>query len=650
MACASRLPVALVLTLLLALTLAASEAPAIDDHLLLCEVAVAPTNPQSGEFLEIVNPTPTTKSLAGVYLADDQDYALLPGALGAGPAPSISTFDFIAAFPAEASIPPCGVVVVAVDGAGFSATYGFRADFEIARSDPATPDMLEVAVGGSAGLTDGGESAVLFFWDGSSDLVADLDMVNVGTPTPANAIGDKTGVAVDGPDPGSAASTYAPDAFTMPLQPGDPPAGRSSQRLLLEGPSELSGGGNGVTGDDETSEDILVTWSSSFTAADPGSCPLPPRCYYTAVVPTEPAALRTTLHERIDAHQRLAWGDSIWQLLEVADQHPLDVDSILDLYRNATYPRNRTDYEREHTWPASFGFPEETDAPYTDGHMLFLADGDYNRARSNHPYRSCTGPECQPYHTVPGLGRGGPPPPRENANWESGNQHQGSWETWIGRRGDVARALFYMDVRYEGDNGEPDLILTDDAALIRPTGPAAAEGYMGLLSTLLAWHRADPVDDLERIRNEVVYVGQRNRNPFIDHPEWVECLWGGQCLAEACDAGADAVMLASGRFRVDVCWSVPVQSTSGTGKVVPGAEHVGAFYFFQPSNPELYVKVKNACVEPFGRYWVFAAGLTNVEVRLTVTDTESGLSHTYINPAGQAYTPVQDTQTFDVCP
>jgi hypothetical protein len=95
---------------------------------------------------------------------------------------------------------------------------------------------------------------------------------------------------------------------------------------------------------------------------------------------------------------------------------------------------------------------------------------------------------------------------------------------------------------------------------------------------------------------------------------------------------------------------VPAQGTSGTGKVVPGAEHVGAFYFFNPTNPELYVKVRNACVPQFDRWWVFAAGLTDVEVRLTVTDTQSGLAHTYFNPAGQAYAPVQDTGTFDVCP
>jgi hypothetical protein len=293
-------------------SLLASALPATDDHLLLCEVAVSPT---AEEFLEIVNPTPATVSLAGVFLSDDADYARLPGDTGGGPAPSIDAFDFIVAFPGPAVIAPCGAVVVALNGAGFYAEYGFRADFEILSSDPTTPDMVPVLVGSTAGLTDAGESAVLFFWDGTSDLVGDLDMVNVGTPTEANAIGDKTELAIDGPDPGTTPSTYAPDLHTMPLQLGDPGTGKSTKRLLLEGPSEVTGGGNGVTGDDETSEEILITWDSSYIAPDPGSCPLPPECYYAAVDPTDPAALRATLNGRIAGHQRFAWGETAWQFL-----------------------------------------------------------------------------------------------------------------------------------------------------------------------------------------------------------------------------------------------------------------------------------------------------------------------------------------------
>src|SRR3546814_2639142 len=78
--------------------------------------------------------------------------------------------------------------------------------------------------------------------------------------------------------------------------------------------------------------------------------------------------------------------------------------------------------------------------------------------------------------------------------------------------------------RYEGgrdahtDQPQPDLELTDNRSLIVKTSGSPA--YIGLLSTLLAWHQAYPPDDAERDRNEVVYSFQGNRTPFSDHPEW----------------------------------------------------------------------------------------------------------------------------------
>lgn len=73
-------------------------------------------------------------------------------------------------------------------------------------------------------------------------------------------------------------------------------------------------------------------------------------------------------------------------------------------------------------------------------------------------------------------------------------------------------------------------------------------------------------------------------------------------------------------------------------------------WFFNPNNPELFVKIRNACVNPFNRYWFFAAGLTNVEVTLTVTDTVHGSSKTYRSEGGSAFPSVQDTDTFATCP
>ena len=122
-----------------------------------------------------------------------------------------------------------------------------------------------------------------------------------------------------------------------------------------------------------------------------------------------------------------------------------------------------------------------------------------------------------------------------NSNWCTGSGSTGTWETSIGQRGDVDRALFYLDLRYEGGmHGitlapEPDLILTDTESLIQTTGSNASVAYMGLLSHLLAWHYEDPVSADELRRSNVVASFQGNRYPFVDRPEWAGCLYLNLC-------------------------------------------------------------------------------------------------------------------------
>jgi endonuclease I len=77
---------------------------------------------------------------------------------------------------------------------------------------------------------------------------------------------------------------------------------------------------------------------------------------------------------------------------------------------------------------------------------------------------------------------------------------------------------------------EPDLELTSDrseqATYCKQCYSSGGTAYMGLLDVLLEWHAVDPVDNHERRRNTVVYLFQGNRNPFVDHPEWVEDIFG----------------------------------------------------------------------------------------------------------------------------
>ncbi|MEM7355892.1 MAG: hypothetical protein AAF657_34060 [Acidobacteriota bacterium] len=75
----------------------------------------------------------------------------------------------------------------------------------------------------------------------------------------------------------------------------------------------------------------------------------------------------------------------------------------------------------------------------------------------------------------------------------------------------------------------------------------------------------------------------------------------------------------------------------------------GYFYFFSPNNVEVVVKVLDAC-EQFDRFWVFAGGLTDVEVELTVEDTLTGQIQTYRNELDTDFQPVRDFNAFDTCP
>lgn len=389
----------------------------------------------------------------------------------------------------------------------------------------------------------------------------------------------------------------------------------------------------------------------------------PPPGYYDSVNPTNPALLRSTLHEVIDDHIRFPYSSNntdTWDILEEADEDPAQPDFILDLYRNASHPKAggaNPSYNREHAWPNSYGFPQDNSAnfPYTDCHSLFLSDDGYNSSRGNNPYRTCSA-ACTERPTVANHGRGGGSGSYPgSSNWRTGSGPSGIWETWIGRRGDVARALFYMDVRYEGGShgvtgaDEPDLRLTDDLGLIATSEGSNAEvAYMGELATLLAWNAQDPVDDLERRRNDVVESFQANRNPFIDHPDWAACLFQGICAASGnCIPGPMTLCLNGGRFAVTAEWETP-DGGSGDGHAVPLTADTGYFWFFASANVEVLVKVLDAC--SFSqRFWVFAGGLTNVRTVLTVTDTETGRVKTYTNPQGAAFLPIQDTDAFATC-
>lgn len=108
------------------------------------------------------------------------------------------------------------------------------------------------------------------------------------------------------------------------------------------------------------------------------------------------------------------------------------------------------------------------------------------------------------------------------------------------------------------------------------------------------------------------------------------------------------------RFKVEIDYFSPPRGVAGTGKAVPlaslGVSRGGLFWFFSPDNPEVLVKVLNACTPALGnRFWVFLTAGTDLGYTLTVTDTETGLFRTYANEDGASALPVQDVAAFP-CP
>jgi len=115
-----------------------------------------------------------------------------------------------------------------------------------------------------------------------------------------------------------------------------------------------------------------------------------------------------------------------------------------------------------------------------------------------------------------------------------------------------------------------------------------------------------------------------------------------------CVADETTLCLADDRFEVKVDWRT-IQGTEGQGRAVPLTEDTGYFWFFDASNVEMVIKVLDSCSFA-DRFWVFAGGLTNVEVDIVVTDTETGISQPYRNPLNRPFQPIQDTDAFATCP
>ncbi|MDY2588359.1 endonuclease [Winogradskyella aquimaris] len=233
-----------------------------------------------------------------------------------------------------------------------------------------------------------------------------------------------------------------------------------------------------------------------------------PDGYYDSLDGLSDLALRQALQDIIadpNVVRAQTYADVIDILLE-ADQNPENSNQVWLLYTEEgrakldlqTGSSNEGKWNREHTFPRSrggfFDIEEDEIADGIDVFWTTKADSLRHGNSDAHALRAADAAE----------------------NSSRGNQHYGEYIGPSGTlgsfRGDVARSVLYMEIRYNGlqvVNGFPDIT-----------------GQLGDLATLLDWHRTDPPDDFEMNRNNVVYTWQFNRNPFIDQPDLVEYIWG----------------------------------------------------------------------------------------------------------------------------
>ncbi|MDT7723810.1 MAG: hypothetical protein QOI21_386 [Actinomycetota bacterium] len=247
--------------------------------------------------------------------------------------------------------------------------------------------------------------------------------------------------------------------------------------------------------------------SSTTPTSPPTTTPTSPPgdydgTYYRDAIGRTGTALKSTLHQIISTNTKLTY-DEVWNALKDTDQDPNNSANVILLYSGRSQSKTTNgggvnDWNREHVWAKSHGDFGTATGPGTDIHHLRPEDVTVNADRGNKDF------------DLGGSAVAEAPGSLTDAD---------SFEPRNAVKGDVARMILYMAVRYDGGDGFADLEPNNNVN----NGSAP---NIGRLSVLLQWNTQDPPDAFEKRRNQVIYdTYQHNRNPFIDHPEWVGSIW-----------------------------------------------------------------------------------------------------------------------------
>lgn len=249
--------------------------------------------------------------------------------------------------------------------------------------------------------------------------------------------------------------------------------------------------------------------------------------YYAAALGKNGPILKTVLHNIIKGHNSLLYQD-LWAAFENTDAK--SNGKVWDMYTDipngipnfifsfgtnqcGNYSGEGDCFNREHSWPKEYFGGDNSYPMYSDLHHLFATDGWVNNKHAAFPFGMVN---STTYTSSNGtkLGTGSTYPGYLNKIFEPIDAY----------KGDFARAYFYMSTRYE----------SEDATWQNWEMANGAELTPAAINFLLLWHNNDPVSQKEIDRNEAVFLLQGNRNPFIDYPQFADCIWGtSDCSALA---------------------------------------------------------------------------------------------------------------------
>lgn len=256
-----------------------------------------------------------------------------------------------------------------------------------------------------------------------------------------------------------------------------------------------------------------------------------PESYYDSAAALESEALKQQLQEITSrGHTPMGYAATRDVLAQI-HQDPANSNNIITVYaRKSVSKADEDEWNREHVLPQSYG-AKGGDYARSDLHNLFPSIIEINDLRGNLPLDESDDGSRTP--------KGAKLCSYDNDSWEPPDEV----------KGDLARAIFYMDVRYDGSDSPEDISVAEE--------PAPEDGKFAKLSTLLQWHAQDPVSEEERKRNNQVFSVQGNRNPFIDRPEFVESVYRNRSSSVGLHKG----------FTAKIKGGKPVMTFRGNGKL-----------------------------------------------------------------------------------